>query len=198
MIPGRVGIVGYKTSIAKAFMSLRRGILYRSLRCNTQVHDLDAYLICCGYLAGKSLSEISHAEADETWHVNFLYPAELIEVLVAKNDHVRICVIGSESGISGSFDMAYAGAKAAMHLYIQTKQLRTPAQQLFGIAPHIIADSGMTERRRDQDRVKAAASRHRAARHISAMEVAAVAADGLFGPSRFLSNAIIPLRGDKR
>ncbi len=198
MMPGRVGIVGHKTSIAKAFVSLRPSLQYKIGRTHDIPLDLDAYLICCGFLAGKTLLDITNDELDRTLGANFVKPAQLCDRILEVNDHARICVIGSESGISGSFDMAYAGAKAAMHLYIQTKQLRTPAQQLFGIAPHIIADSGMTQRRHDQDRVKAAAARHRAARHISAMEVAAVAADGLFGPSRFLSNAIIPLRGDKR
>lgn len=198
MKPGRVGIVGHKTTIAKAFVALRPSLDYFIGRTDTMPVDLDAYLICCGYLAGKSLSEISGEEVDRTMRANFVDPAQLCDRILEVNDHARICVIGSESGISGSYDAAYAGAKAAMHLYIETKQLRTPAQQLFGIAPHIVADSGMTLARKDQDRVKAAAARHRAARHISAMEVAQVAADGLFGRTRFLSNTVVSLRGDKR
>lgn len=198
MKPGRVGIVGHKSTIAKAFVALRPSLEYVVGRTHCIDLDLDAYLICCGFLAGKSLTEIGVEDLDRTLGANFVQPAQLCDRILEVNDHARICVIGSESGISGSYDMAYAGAKAAMHLYIKTKQLRTAAQQLFGIAPHIVADSGMTERRVDQERVKAAAARHRAARHISAMEVAEVAAAGLFGPSRFLSNTIIELRGDKR
>jgi NAD(P)-dependent dehydrogenase (short-subunit alcohol dehydrogenase family) len=198
MKPAKIGIVGHKTTIAKAFVALRPTLDFVIGRTDGIALDLDAYLICCGFLAGKSLSEISGEEVDRTMHANFVDPAQLCDRILEANNHARICVIGSESGISGSYDAAYAGAKAAMHLYIETKQLRTPAQQLFGIAPHIMADSGMTRRRADQDRVKAAAARHRAARHISAMEVAQVAADGLFGRTRFLSNTIIQLRGDKR
>lgn len=198
MKPGRIGIIGHKSAIARAFVAIRPSVDYVIGGTWCIQTDLDAYLICCGFLAGKSLGSITQEELDRTIGANWIKPAQLCDRILEENDHARICVIGSESGISGSYDMAYAGAKAAMHLYIKTKQLRTPAQQLFGIAPHIVADAGMTTRRKDQERVKAAAARHRAARHISAMEVAEVAAAGLFGPSRFLSNTIIELRGDKR
>lgn len=198
MKAGRIGVVGHKSAIAKAFVAIRPELEYVVGRTHAIDLDLDAYLICCGYLAGKSLTEISVEELDRTLGANFVQPAQLCDRILEVNDHARICVIGSESGISGSYDMAYGGAKAALHLYVKTKQLRTPAQQLFGIAPHIVSDAAMTLRRKDQDRVKAMAARHRAARHISAMEVASVAADGLFGPSRFLSNVIIELRGDRR
>ncbi len=198
MRPGRIGIVGHKTSIARAFVALRPGADYVIGRTKDIALDLDAYLICCGFLAGKSIHDITHDELVHTFGANYIQPAQLCDRILEANDHARICVIGSESGIAGSYDMAYAGAKAALHLYVRTKQLRTPAQQLFAVAPYIIADSGMTERRPDQDRVNAAAARHRAARHISAMEVAAVAESGLFGRTRFLSNTVIELRGDKR
>ncbi len=198
MKPARIGIVGHKSMIAKAFVALRPGLGYKAGRCAAMPLDLDAYLICCGYLAGKCLGEITDEELHRTVSANWVEPARLCDRILESNDHARICVIGSESGISGSFDQAYAGAKAALHLYVQTKQLRTPDQQLFAVAPHIVADSGMTLRRSDQDRVAASAACHRAARHISAMEVAEVAANGLFGHTRFLSNTVVSLRGDKR
>lgn len=195
---GRIGIVGHRTSIAKAFVALRPSAQFIVGRTDSIQFDLDVYLICCGYLAGRNIAAISPEELERTFAANYVEPARLCERILEVNDHARICVIGSESGIAGSFDMAYAGAKAAMHLYVRTKRLRTPAQQLFGIAPGIVADSGMTVRRADQDRVKASAAAHRAARHISAMEVAEVAANGLFGRTRFLSNAIIELGGQER
>lgn len=198
MMPGRIGIVGHKSAIARAFIALRPSANYVVGRCEDIALDLDAYMICCGYLAGKELNALSPEEAERTFAANYLEPAALCDRILAVNPHARICVIGSESGIAGSFDMAYAGAKAAMHLYVRTKALSMPAQQLFGIAPHIVADAGMTLRRADQDRVKAAAARHRAARHISAMEVASVADSALFGRTRFLSNTIIELGGDRR
>ena len=191
------GIAGEGTTIAKAFMAMRPNDMFMRRRCAELPPDLDAYLICAGYLAGKSLAEISHEQAERTWNINFIEPARLCDRIIAAKDKVRICLIGSQSGIRGSHDMAYAGAKAALHLYVRTKRLRTPDQQIVCLAPHIIADSGMTGRRSDQDRVEASAAAHRAGRHITAAEVAEVAALALFEATIFLSNTVIDLGGDR-
>jgi NAD(P)-dependent dehydrogenase (short-subunit alcohol dehydrogenase family) len=157
--------------------------------------DLDCYLICSGYLAGKALEDIDADELRDTWDVNFVSPARFCDRLFALNPAARVAIIGSESGIKGSFDMAYAGAKAAIHLYIQTKKL-TGDQVLVGIAPWIVGDAGMTMRRKDPALLDDLRSATRRGRFITAAEVASVAHTALFGPTPFISNSIIRLKGE--
>lgn len=192
-----IGIAGHATSIAQELIkALPPGAKTECGRLSDLPLDLNHYLICCGYLAGKRIDQIKEHEADRTWHANFLEPARFLETLFARNDKARVVIIGSESGYRGSFDMAYAGAKAALHLYVETKRLRTPEQLLVAIAPCIISDSGMTQRRKDlaQTEARGAATRH--GRWLKAAEVAALALEVLSSGTPFLSNTVIRLRGE--
>lgn len=193
----KIGIAGARSSIAREFCKLLPAQI-------TPVRDgllelppgLERYLICTGYLAGKSLSEIGREEAELTWRRNFLEVARFCDLALVANPRTRICVIGSESGIRGSYDMAYAGAKAALHLYVETKRLTSPDQQLIAIAPTIIRDSAMTERRPDQLALERRAAAIRHGRWLDAREVAAQAYQALFIATPFLSNTVIRLRGE--
>lgn len=159
--------------------------------------DLDQYLICSGYLAGMALLNITPKQYETTWRVNFIEPARFCDRLFAVNDTARVCLIGSESGFRGSYDMAYAGSKAALHLYVETKQLRTPQQRLVGIAPTIISDSGMTRRRTDHKALEARAAATRHGRWLTAREVAELALTALTALTPFWSNTVIRLREDR-
>lgn len=192
----RIGVVGHKSAIAQDFMAMqKRHHEFVTGRAEEIAWTHDAYLICCGSLVGKSLSEMTEAQANLTWQNNFFLPAKLCEQVLRRNDKARICVIGSMSGCQGSYDMAYAGAKAALHLYVERTKIR-PEQRLFGLAPAIISDAGMTTRRKDEDRVQARARAHRTGRHVTVREVAIMASLGLFTATTFVSNTVIKLGGD--
>lgn len=187
-----IGIAGASSSIATEFCKLLPpGVTpLRESLCEME-SGLDRYLICTGFLAGKRLTEIETADAWLEWRKNFFEVARFCDLAFVANPKTRICVIGSESGFAGSYDMTYAGAKAALHLYVETKQLERPEQQLVAIAPTVILDSGMTQRRKDLDAVE---RRFRATRHgrpLWAAEVAAQAYQALFIASPFLSNTVI-------
>lgn len=190
------GIAGHRTTIAQEFMALQPGEQFHCDRLAELPRDLDRYLICVGFLAGRSLTQISDANADRTWRVNFLEPAQFCDRLFAANPRARVCLIGSESAYRGSYDMAYAGAKAALHLYVETKRLQSPDQQLLAIAPSIIEDSGMTCRRTDHEALRARAGATRHGRFIKAREVAALAHHALCEATPIWSNTVVRLRGE--
>lgn len=190
-----IGIAGQRTSIARAFMGLMSSERFVCDRLAELPLDLDAYLICSGFLAGRRLRDIDEWQANRTWQANFVEPARFCDRVFAANERARICIIGSHSGFAGSYDMAYAGAKAALHLYVETKQLEHPSQMLVAIAPTIIADSGMTERRTDQEELKARAAATRLGRWLQAREVAIAARHALCEATPFLSNTIIRMPG---
>lgn len=190
----KVGVAGVHSTIAREFCRLLPdGVVPVCDRLVEQLPGLERYFICTGYLAGKNLSEITREEADLTWRRNFVDVARFCDLAFAANPRVRICVMGSLSGIRGSYDLAYAGAKAALHLYVQTKRLEHPGQQLVALAPGIVMDTNMTQSRKDLPAVMARAGATRRGRYLKAAEVAAQAYNALFIDSGFLSNAVVAL-----
>lgn len=188
-----IGLAGSRSTIAQRFRDLLPDEQFHPDRLADMPLDLDRYLVCTGFLAGKGLAEITPEEAQLTWRKNFLEPASFCDRVFAANPRARVCLIGSESGFAGSYDMAYAGAKAALHLYVERKRLGWPDQQLVCIAPCVIWDSAMTQRRLDLDQLKARAKLNGRGRWLEAREVAMVAKQALCDASPFLSNTIIRL-----
>lgn len=188
----RYGVTGTESAIARKFMELCGTEAVGGLLA-TMPLDLDRYLICTGYLAGKQLGEMSPEELEGTWLRNFVEPAEFCDRVFAANPAARVCLIGSESGFAGSHDMAYAGAKAALHLYVQTKRLERSMQMLVAIAPHIIWDTGMTQRREDLATLAQLGAKQRIGRWLEAGEVALQARTLLAG-SPALSGTIVRMR----
>ena len=157
--------------------------------------DEQRFLICRGYLAGQTLGTLEDFDAELTWEENFLRIGQLCDEIFARLPGARVCVIGSESGISGSYDAAYAGAKAAMHLYVETKRLEHSAQQLVAIAPTIIEDSGMTQRRDDLDQCLERGRGRRRGGWLLAREVARLAHFLLYVDTGSISNTVIRQTG---
>lgn len=188
-----VGIFGARSSIARAFMALlpdgEEAIL------EPAQPFCDRFLFCSGFLAGGDLPSQTREQVVETWEANFARIAGTCDLILEHNYAARICIIGSDSAIKGSFDSGYAGAKAAMHLYIETKRLACAEQQLVGIAPTVIWDSGMTQRRPDLAEVMARGEARRKGRWLSAAEVAAAAVFLLYVDQGYISNTILRMNG---
>jgi NAD(P)-dependent dehydrogenase (short-subunit alcohol dehydrogenase family) len=195
--PVSICITGFDSTIAQRFCSLLspdEAIEARSINdVDPEAHS--RYLICTGFLAGKALGDIGEREASKTWEVNFLWIAQVCDSIIAGNPAARICIIGSESGYRGSYDMAYAGAKTAIHHYIETKALLFERQQIVGIAPGIIIDSGMTQRRDDKAALMERADKRRRREWINAIDVARLAHFLLYVDSGNITNTIIRMTG---
>lgn len=200
----KIAITGHKTTIADAFVDH-----YAKVRGTSLAHEdffygdrdwplpsnADAYLFCQGYLAGKSAAEISKTDAYKTWMDNFGSIAADCDAILDANPKARICIITSYSGIKGSYDSVYAGAKAAMNLYIETKRLKYPGQQIVGIAPHIVSPSRMTDTRTDQEALTLRRENRRRQEWIAPEDVAKLAHFLLFCDSGNITNTIIPITG---
>lgn len=158
--------------------------------------DCNRYLICTGYLAGKSVDRLSRIEAADTFDLNFVDVAVACDRILSVNQTARICVIGSESGESGSYDMAYAGAKAALHLFVRNRRLKHPGQMIVALAPHIIADAGMTTRRVDLPETLERGRHTRLGRWLTSREVANMAYDILYRWPTSMSGQVVRMRAD--
>lgn len=143
------------------------------------------FVLAAGVLVGKRISDMSPIEAYETVNVNLISVLRLCERILTRIPTARICVIGSCSGIKGSFDELYAASKAGVHQYVKTRKV-LDSQQLIAVSPCIIADSGMTERRSDYPRVL------EERQTVSAREVAEVVY-GLLSMTPIVSNEVVPV-----
>ncbi len=153
------------------------------------------YLLCAGYLVGKPISKMTATEWDATLIANLQTPMEIAERILAENPRARIVIMGSESGISGSYDRAYAAAKAAIHNYVETKRLPSPLQQLVAIAPGIIGDAGMTTRRTDVANLEQRRLEHPKGRFCTALEVARLVHFLLYQDEGYISGCVIRMNG---
>ena len=119
------------------------------------------------------------------------YVSRVLEV----NPYARICVVGSMSADKESYDGAYTLGKAALHRYVETKQLQHPHQQLVAVAPGMIADAGMTTRRQDRENVERYAQEHPKRRLLTSLEVAQMIYHLLYVDKGYTSNTVVKMYG---
>lgn len=160
--------------------------------CNTTA---ERHLFCQGVMTPEPIGRQSRAEIADSFEANFSMVARQCDLILATNDHARICVIGSESGYSWSFDGAYAAAKAAVHRYVETKRLRTPEQQLVCVAPGIIGDTGMTLRRQDKDNLARREAAHPKRRFLTCSEVCRMIEFLLYTDDGYTTGTVIRIHG---
>lgn len=190
-----IAIRGADSAIATRLIDLIAEDFRRVDRYEDMPLDCERYLFCNGLLLGKPKDDYSPGEITEVMTANLWSITDQVERIVSANDRARICVIGSESGFSGSYDLVYAEAKRRLHQYVETKPLRTPSQQLVCVAPGIIADAGMTLRRTDRDNLIARQKAHPKRRHITSREVAELVRFLLYVDHGFLSGITIRMNG---
>lgn len=157
----------------------------------------DRYLFCTGLIRQKRIEDQTEAEIAETFMVNAISVIRECDRLLSVNPKARICVIGSESAFKGSFDGAYASAKAALHRYVETKRLNYPDQQLVCVAPTCIVNTGMN-RQRNADGVKALEGRrlnHPKRRWLQPYEVARMVHFLLCVDQGYTTNTVIRMSG---
>jgi NAD(P)-dependent dehydrogenase (short-subunit alcohol dehydrogenase family) len=190
-------VTGYNSTIVQAILKLvpkRDPVVRVSIKEDPPL-DAERYLFAAGYLVGKTKSDQTPNEVRDTWHVNTWWHVDACEKIIAANAQARICIIGSESGFEGSYDETYSDAKASLHTYIEGKKLRKPGQQLVGISPGIIGDSGMTQRREDFDNLVGKMNRHPKERFLQAVEVARLAHYLLYVDLGYISGTIVRIHG---
>lgn len=196
----RYGITGASSTIAKRFIELPamdgiepRDEVIQSFRSYSDLPlDLDRYLLCAGVLYGQKVAEMPTMGVLNTLAVNYVDVVVFLERLFENNKTAHVCVIGSMSGIAGSYDTMYAGSKAALHLYVQTKRLQKE-QHLVCVAPTIIEDSGMTTRREDYAEVIERGKARRLGRWLTADEVARTAMFAIENDA--MCNSVVELSG---
>jgi len=191
----KIGVTGRRSTITAQLQKLYDGDEFIYGTAESLPIDLDYYIFVAGVLHGKNLIEITEEEAIESFKVNFFDVVRSCEKILASNNNAKICVLGSYSAIKGSYDMTYAGAKSALHLYVESKKMSCPTQHLVCVAPTIIYDSGMTQRREDLDMIDSRATETHLGRWLTSEEIARSIKYLLEEPS--LCNTVLPIHGGR-
>jgi NAD(P)-dependent dehydrogenase (short-subunit alcohol dehydrogenase family) len=156
--------------------------------------DTPRYVFAAGIIRSASILEQAPQDMIESLSVNMLSVVMLCDHILVTQPRARICIIGSESAYRGSYDTVYALAKAGVHAYVRWRKIGS-LQQLVAVAPSIIADAGMTVRRKDQDRVEARRQEHPKLRHITSAEVASMIRWLLYEDRGYTTGTIIEMAG---
>jgi len=159
--------------------------------------DCDFYVISLGLLYSKRISEQTQSERVLSVNVNLLAPVLISEMLLEKSERARIVILGSESGLKGSYDTTYFLTKAALSAYVRERQISYPSQTLNMISPSLIIDSKMTQSRSDLPNVFERLKSHPKKRGAYSGEVAKIIAFLIKGGDSYLSNEEIAINGGK-
>jgi len=190
-----IAVTGYRTTIAKELKKLipRKEAMERYVG-----QPADRYLFAAGVLHNVGLVEQTGEQQIESVNVNMLKVMEDCEHVLGKIPDARICVIGSMGGIRGSFEQTYAACKAGIHQYVRNCKIR-PNQQIVCVAPTIIMDSGMTQRRNEdgQTALQRRIAKHPKERFLRAIEVARLVHFLLYVDEGFITNTVIEMHGNE-
>lgn len=156
--------------------------------------EADRFLLCAGLLRPQKLVDQDHDDIHEALDVNCIKPIRLIEKILAEVETARICVIGSESAFTWSFDDTYAASKAALHRYVETRKIG-PKQQLVCVAPSIIGDCRMTTERKDTENLERRRQESPKRRFLKACEVARLVHFLLYVDEGYISGTVIRMNG---
>lgn len=159
------------------------------------IRSCDYFVLAHGVLSSCQYKQMKEEEIVKSLKINLLSTIKIIEIAL-ENPKARIVAIGSESGLKGSWDVCYGLAKSALHKYIEEKRIIHPDQQLVCVAPSLIEDSGMTNRRVDKNNVDKAIKNNPKGRGLKAKEVANVVYNLLFR-DEYINNTVIHMNGGK-
>lgn len=191
-------VTGYNTTIVQSLQTLLPET-EEVVRFDPERPELkdwaERWVLAAGKLVPKRGMFQDRDDVVQGMKVNFFDPMALSEAILGVNPSARICIIGSESGYSGSFDDTYGAAKRALHHYVESRKLEHHGQQLVAVAPSIIMDSGMTQRRTDHENLKQREMAHPKRRYLTSLEVAKMIYFLLYEDMGYTSGTVIRMHG---
>lgn len=161
------------------------------------IKKCDKIYIFHSILSNKKHLKKNHKEIYEQLNINLLSTINICEIALSSNKNVQIFILGSESGVKGSYDIIYALTKCSIHKYVEERKIFYKNQQLVCIAPSTIVDGKMTINRKDKNNVKKAINNNPKKRALYSKEISKLIYDLSFKNSRYLSNTVIHINGGK-
>ena len=144
----------------------------------------------------KHLIKNNH-EIQNQLNINLLSIIKICEIALSHNKNVQIFILGSESGLKGSYDIIYGLTKSSIHKYVEERKIFYKNQQILCIAPSTIVDGKMTLNRKDKNNVKKSINDNPKKRGLYSKEISKLIYDLSFNNSRYVSNTVIHVNGGK-
>jgi hypothetical protein len=162
-----------------------------------QIKKVDKILLLQSVISSTPVLKRKSPDILSQVSINLLSVIKVCEIALQYNRHVKIIILGSESGIKGSFDIIYALTKAAIHKYVEERKIKDSNQQLLCIAPSTIIDANMTVKRKDGHNVARAIKNNPKKRGVLSKEVSNLIYSLFYEQTDYLSNIVIRLDGGK-
>ena len=211
-MPEKILIIGKSSNISKEFLKKipknnfifkpskkiwnMKNIDFNSKKINlikkvNKILLLHSVISSTPFLKRRSLDIVSQIS------INLLSVVKICEVALQHNKKVKIIILGSESGIKGSFDIVYSLTKAAIHKYVEERKIKYPEQQLICLAPSTIIDSHMTIKRKDKRNIQKSIINNPKKRGILSKEISNLIYALFYEQTNYISNTVIRIDGGK-
>jgi hypothetical protein len=207
----KILIIGKNSNIAKKFIKkISKSSLLAPDKKNwnmldsdfkkSQIKEIinsDKILLLQSTISSKDFLKRHHQDIVDQFTINFLSVVKICEIALNNNKNVRIIILGSESGVKGSFDIIYGLMKSAIHKYVEERRIKFPKQQLVCVAPSTIIDANMTLNRKDKHNVKSSILKNPKKRGLKSSEIANLLYDIFYKHTDYISNTVIRVDGGK-
>ena len=157
----------------------------------------DKIVILHSKLSSKSHLKKSLKDITNQICINLTSIIRICEIALNTNPKARIIILGSESGLKGSYDIIYALTKSSIHKYVEERKIKYKNQQLLCLAPSTISDGKMTLKRKDKKNVKKSININPKKRGIKSKEISIFIYKLLFEITDYVSNTTIHINGGK-
>tara|TARA_S200000501_G_scaffold378092_1_gene439073 strand:+ start:4690 stop:5337 length:648 start_codon:yes stop_codon:yes gene_type:complete len=161
------------------------------------IKKCDKIFLCHSILSNKKHLSKSNKEIHNQLNINLLSKIKICETSLKYNPKARIFIIGSESGIKGSYDIIYGLSKSSINKYVEERKIFNKGQQLICIAPSTIIDGKMTLKRKDIKNVRKSIINNPKKRGLYAKEISKLIYDLSFNNTDYVTNTVINVNGGK-
>lgn len=106
---------------------------------------IDALILLCGVLGGKSLEKKSYPDINVDFEINAISQMKIVKSLLSHfSVDGRVIFLNSISAFNGSYDVTYAASKAAIIGFIKSMAKHGPKNiRINAVASGLIEDSNM-------------------------------------------------------
>ena len=161
------------------------------------VKKVNKILLLQSVLASQDFLKRTEKEIINQININLISVIKICEIALRYNKKVKIIILGSESGIKGSYDIIYGLMKSAIHKYVEERRIKYPKQQLVCIAPSTIIDTKMTLKRNDKKNVIKSIKENPKKRGLRAKEIANLIYNIFYFNTDYITNTVIRVDGGK-
>ena len=161
------------------------------------IKKCDKIFLCHSILSNKKHLLKDNNEIHNQLNINLLSKIKICEISLKFNPKARIFIIGSESGLKGSYDIVYALSKSSINKYVEERKIFHKDQQLICIAPSTIIDGKMTLKRKDIKNVRKSIIKNPKKRGLYAKEISKLIYNLSFNNTDYITNTVINVNGGK-